>query len=140
MAMMARMRPRFVLTLVALCMAASGFAGQEIDVEGAIDLALRQNRSLKLAVLTLEGREVALDSARTAFAISIHKSQGSEYPHVHVVLPPDPEHRILSRQLLYTALSRARHSIHLYASDAVLEASLQRRISRVGGLQARLAG
>lgn len=71
MAMMARMRPRFVLTLVALCMAASGFAGQEIDVEGAIDLALRQNRSLKLAVLTLEGREVALDSARTAFAVSI---------------------------------------------------------------------
>lgn len=81
-----------------------------------------------------------LPHCESAFAISIHKSQGSEYPHVHVVLPPDPEHRILSRQLLYTALSRARHSIHLYASDAVLEASLQRRISRVGGLQARLAG
>ena len=85
-------------------------------------------------------RFAALDlpHCESAFAISIHKSQGSEYPQVHVLLPPDPEHRILSRQLLYTALSRARQSVHLYASEAALRAALERRISREGGLRERL--
>ncbi|MEZ5456651.1 MAG: exodeoxyribonuclease V subunit alpha [Lysobacteraceae bacterium] len=79
-----------------------------------------------------------LPHCESAFAISIHKSQGSEYPQVHVVLPPDPEHRILSRQLLYTALSRARQSVHLYAGEAALRAALERRITREGGLRERL--
>ena len=85
-------------------------------------------------------RFAALDlpHCESAFAISIHKSQGSEYPHIHVLLPPDPEHRILSRQLLYTALSRARQAVHLYASEATLAAALERRITREGGLRERL--
>lgn len=85
-------------------------------------------------------RFAALDlpHCESAFAISIHKSQGSEYPHIHVLLPPDPEHRILSRQLLYTAVSRARQSVHLYASEAALAAALERRITREGGLRERL--
>jgi exodeoxyribonuclease V alpha subunit len=75
-----------------------------------------------------------------AWAITIHKSQGSEYAHAAVLLPPDPEHRILSRQLLYTALSRARHSVEIWGPRASLENALAKRIERAGGLVSRLRG
>jgi exodeoxyribonuclease V alpha subunit len=74
-----------------------------------------------------------------AFAITIHKSQGSEYDEVAVLLPPDPDSRILSRQLLYTGLSRARQSALLWSSEAALEAALARPVRRAGGLADRLA-
>src|SRR5690606_7758333 len=73
-----------------------------------------------------------------AFAITIHKSQGSEYAHAAVLLPPDPDHRILSRQLLYTGLSRAKSDVELWATDAALEAALAHPVHRAGGLAARL--
>jgi exodeoxyribonuclease V alpha subunit len=75
-----------------------------------------------------------------AFAITIHKSQGSEYDEVVVLLPPDPDSRILSRQLLYTGLSRARQTALLWSSEAALEAALARPVRRAGGLADRLAG
>jgi exodeoxyribonuclease V alpha subunit len=81
----------------------------------------------------------ALPPHEPAFAITVHKSQGSEYAHVAVLLPPDPAHRILSRQLLYTAVSRARERIELWSSDAALQAALDRPVERSGGLAARLA-
>ncbi len=74
-----------------------------------------------------------------AFAITIHKSQGSEYDRVAVVLPAIAEHRILSRQLLYTALSRAKREIEIWGSDAVVQAALAQVAKRHGGLAARLA-
>jgi exodeoxyribonuclease V alpha subunit len=75
----------------------------------------------------------------SAFAITIHKSQGSEYERAAVLLPPDSENRILSRQLLYTAVSRARHGVELWAAPAALETALRRPIARQGGLRDRLA-
>jgi len=80
----------------------------------------------------------ALPAHAPAWAITIHKSQGSEYRNVAVLLPPDPEHRILSRQLLYTALSRARHSVEICGPRASLDNALARRIERASGLVARL--
>jgi exodeoxyribonuclease V alpha subunit len=74
-----------------------------------------------------------------AFAITIHKSQGSEYAEVAVLLPPDPAHRILSRQLLYTGLSRARQSVQLWAAESAVEAALAQPAQRAGGLADRLA-
>lgn len=74
-----------------------------------------------------------------AFALTIHKSQGSEYAQVAVLLPPDPEHRILSRQLLYTAVSRARQSLQLWADEAVIAATLSRGLARAGALADKLA-
>ena len=73
-----------------------------------------------------------------AFAITIHKSQGSEYDRVAVVLPLTADHRILSRQLLYTALSRARREIEIWGSDGVLDAALRQVATRHGGLASRL--
>jgi exodeoxyribonuclease V alpha subunit len=73
-----------------------------------------------------------------AFALSVHKSQGSEYKHVALLLPPEPEHPILSRPLLYTGATRARSSLELWASEAALAAALTRPAQRASGLRARL--
>ena len=74
------------------------------------------------------------------YALTIHKSQGSEYDHVAVLLPPDAGHLILSRQLLYTGVSRARRTLEIWSSDASLDAALARLSARDGGLRRRLAG
>ncbi|HEU4665572.1 MAG TPA: exodeoxyribonuclease V subunit alpha [Dokdonella sp.] len=81
-----------------------------------------------------------LPPCETAWAITIHRSQGSEYDDVAVVLPPDPEHRLLSRELVYTAISRARRRAELWTTPAALEAAVARRVERLGGLRARLGG
>ena len=73
-----------------------------------------------------------------ACAITIHKSQGSEYEHVAVLLPPDADSPVLSRELLYTALSRARRSVELWAGEDALRAALSRPVRRAGGLRERL--
>jgi exodeoxyribonuclease V alpha subunit len=74
------------------------------------------------------------------FAITVHKSQGSEYDLATVLLPPDPEHRLLSRQLLYTGLSRAKRRVELWGTPEAVEAALAQPVQRAGGLAARLAG
>lgn len=73
-----------------------------------------------------------------AYAMTVHKSQGSEYGHVAVLLPPDAGNRILSRQLLYTAVSRARLGVEIWSSAASLDGALQRPSLRAGGLRQRL--
>ena len=73
-----------------------------------------------------------------AYAITIHKSQGSEYDSVGVLLPSDPDSPILSRELVYTALSRARRHAELWCTEAALAAALARPIRRAGGLRERL--
>ncbi|MBZ0223292.1 MAG: exodeoxyribonuclease V subunit alpha [Dokdonella sp.] len=80
----------------------------------------------------------SLPAHESAFALTIHKSQGSEYAQVAVLLPPDATHRILSRQLLYTAVSRARQSLEIWSASAVLEAAVRTEAQRSGGLFDRL--
>lgn len=80
-----------------------------------------------------------LPAHETAFAITIHKSQGSEYRHAAVLLPPDAEHRILSRQLLYTGVSRAKQSVEIWSTPVALQAALSMDVRRSGGLQGRIA-
>ena len=79
-----------------------------------------------------------LPAHEPAFAITIHKSQGSEYEQVAVLLAATPSSPILSRQLLYTAASRAKRGLSLWAGDEVLGAALARPLARSGGLQAKL--
>jgi len=73
------------------------------------------------------------------FAITVHKSQGSEYERAAVLLPPDPQHRILSRQLLYTGLSRAKRDVELWSAPDAVAAALARPVQRASGLAVRLA-
>lgn len=72
------------------------------------------------------------------FALSVHKSQGSEYGEVALLLPPDAEHPILGRALLYTGATRARRALSLWSTEAALHTALSRATQRVSGLAARL--
>ena len=74
-----------------------------------------------------------------AFAVTIHKSQGSEYDQVAVLLPPEAENRILSRQLLYTGVSRAKKKVEIWASEVSLQAALDTPVQRMGSLATKLA-
>ncbi|MBS0193797.1 MAG: exodeoxyribonuclease V subunit alpha [Proteobacteria bacterium] len=80
----------------------------------------------------------ALLAHESAFAITVHRSQGSEYAHVAVLLPPTADSPILTRQLLYTALSRARQRIELWCTQGSLDAALQNSVRRAGGLAERM--
>jgi exodeoxyribonuclease V alpha subunit len=75
--------------------------------------------------------------AETVWALTIHKSQGSEYDEVVVSLP-GPDSPILTRELVYTAVTRAWRSVTLVAPDGSLQAALSRRVARSSGLTARL--
>ena len=79
----------------------------------------------------------ALPAHDSAFATTVHKAQGSEYDAAWLLLPP-ADARPLSRELLYTAITRARSELHLCAGEAGLRAALSRRAARVSGLRARL--
>ncbi len=74
-----------------------------------------------------------------AFAMTVHKAQGSEFDSVWLQLPRQ-DARPLSRELLYTALTRARRELHVCAEETVLRATLARHAHRVSGLERRLAG
>lgn len=74
-----------------------------------------------------------------AFALTVHRSQGSEYERVAVLLPPEGGERLLTRQLLYTAMTRARSAVELWASPARLQRALATPLRRCGGLDQRLA-
>lgn len=79
----------------------------------------------------------ALPAHGGAFATTVHKAQGSEFDDVWLLLPAQ-DARSASRELLYTAVTRARRSVHVCASDAVLRAALARHAQRISGLAARL--
>lgn len=72
----------------------------------------------------------------TAWAMTVHKSQGSEFDCVLLVLPEDPEAAggILSRELVYTGLTRARRRVDLVATEAVLRSALAKSSRRESGL------
>lgn len=79
-----------------------------------------------------------IDSLESAFAMTIHKSQGSEFDHVIVVLPPSTS-RLASRELLYTAVTRARSKITVVGSAEMVTAAVARPVKRATGLAAELA-
>ncbi len=80
----------------------------------------------------------AMPANETAFAMTIHKSQGSQFGHVYLVLPDEPS-PLLTRELVYTGISRAKSSLTLCCSREVLESALVRRVARASGLGDRLA-
>jgi len=78
-----------------------------------------------------------LPACETVFAMTVHKSQGSEFDQVHLLLPPTPN-PVITRELVYTAVSRARHRLVLCASEPALTAALMQRTQRDSGLRDRL--
>ena len=75
----------------------------------------------------------------TAYAMTIHKSQGSEFERVFVVLPDGPS-ALLSRELIYTAITRARKEVLLLGGEETITSGIEKRIERASGLQNALWG
>ena len=80
---------------------------------------------------------VRLPDHETAFAMTVHKSQGSEFDEILIMLPPE-KNRILTRELLYTAVTRARKRLSIVANSRVLAATIETSTRRVSGLLGRL--
>ena len=74
-----------------------------------------------------------LPAHETVFAMTIHKSQGSEFGAVLLILPDD-DAPILTRELIYTGLTRARDHVEIWSPESVLRAALSKRASRTSGL------
>ena len=78
-----------------------------------------------------------LADTTSAWALTVHKAQGSEFDHVVLVLPPDADSPILTRELLYTGITRARQRLTLVlpGGEATLRAALRRRTERDSALR-----
>jgi exodeoxyribonuclease V alpha subunit len=80
-----------------------------------------------------------LAAIETVYAMTIHKSQGSQFD-TAVVLLPGPTSRILTRELLYTAATRARKELILVGTEETIRAAVTRPVARASGLRWRLWG
>lgn len=82
--------------------------------------------------------DVLAEEISAAYAVTVHKSQGAEYDHVALWLPR-AEHPLLTRELLYTAMTRARKSVTVLGSREAVAAGCSRVLERVTGIPSRLA-
>ena len=80
-----------------------------------------------------------LPAHESAYALTVHKSQGSEFEDVLLILPPQPN-PLLTRELIYTAITRARDGVTVWGSAATLTAAIGRRLERDSGLADRVRG
>ncbi len=87
----------------------------------------------------LEVSPSRLEAVDTVYAMTVHKSQGSQFEAAAVLLPP-PASPILTRELLYTAVTRAREQLILAGSEATIRAAVGRPVARASGLRERLWG
>ncbi|HQF53507.1 MAG TPA: exodeoxyribonuclease V subunit alpha [Fibrobacteria bacterium] len=99
--------------------------------------ALRDDRLV--AVFRKPGGEIALpveqlDGLESAWAITVHKSQGSEFDEILFVLP-DRDTPVLTRQILYTALSRARRAVLVHGDPRLADRAVSRSADRPGRLR-----
>jgi len=79
-----------------------------------------------------------LNSYDTVFAMTIHKSQGSEFNDVVVILPEKRARKLLTRELLYTAVTRARKSVLIQSTEEVLQQCITQKVSRASGITERI--
>ena len=80
-----------------------------------------------------------LGDVETMHAMTIHKAQGSQAEEITVLLP-DEDSPLLTRELFYTAVTRAEKRVRVVGSEAVIRAAVERRVVRASGLQQRLLG
>jgi len=78
----------------------------------------------------------ALPPHEGAFALTVHKAQGSEFERVALVLGADTP--VLTRELLYTGITRARERVDIYGDEGLLRTGIARRTQRWNGLADRL--
>jgi exodeoxyribonuclease V alpha subunit len=139
---------------VTLAVGAQWFAGRPVMVtrndyalglfNGDIGIALPgAGGALRVYFRTGDGALRAVSPAAlpphdTAFALTVHKSQGSEFQHA-VLMLPSVFSRVLSRELVYTAITRARERVEVIGARAVLAQAIATPTQRDSGLAARIA-
>ena len=114
---------------------------------GDIGITLPDPKRLQvLRVYFLEGEQVKsvlasrLQAVETAFAMTVHKSQGSEFLHTVLALPPKAT-QVLTRELIYTGITRARTFFTLITpNDIVLVEAITQQTQRASGLEKGLHG
>lgn len=138
---------------VTLAVGAQWFAGRPVMVtrndyalglfNGDIGIALPgAGGALRVYFRTGDGSLRAVSPAAlpphdTAFALTVHKSQGSEFEHA-VLMLPSTFSRVLSRELVYTAITRARERVEVIGARAVLAQAIATPTQRDSGLAARI--
>jgi exodeoxyribonuclease V alpha subunit len=78
-----------------------------------------------------------LPAHETAWAMTVHKAQGSEFDHVRLVLP-EADTRILTRELLYTGITRARERVSIVGTPEMVRVATERSVARSSGLVEQL--
>jgi exodeoxyribonuclease V alpha subunit len=99
--------------------------------EGGVGVAFHRGGGL----ISLSPSRLA--AVETVYAMTVHKAQGSEFRRVAVLLP-QPSSPALSRELLYTAVTRARETLFVVGSEASIRGAVSRPIARASGLTRRL--
>lgn len=99
--------------------------------KGQLEVIFDESGSRHLSVGLLPVHE-------NAFAMTIHQSQGSEFDHIAVLLPHDPQSEMCSKELFYTGVTRARQEVFLVAEPRVVKNSVNHATQRAGGLSDRL--
>ncbi|BBU27128.1 hypothetical protein BTHE68_08620 [Burkholderia sp. THE68] len=138
---------------IALALGAQWFAGRPVIVtrndyalglfNGDIGIALPgADGLLRVAFRIADGSlryvsPAALPPHDTAFALTVHKSQGSEFEHAALVLPGTFV-RVLSRELVYTAITRAKRRVDVIGSAAIFAQAVREPTRRDSGLAARM--
>ena len=102
------------------------------DAEGELKIWFEQVQG-EYRVLSLS----QLSEHKSAYAITVHKSQGSEFKHVLLILPAT-ESAVTTRELFYTGITRAAESVEIWASESQLKMTIQQKTQRVSGLKERL--
>lgn len=109
---------------------------------GDTGVTVQSAGALRVAIAGAEGvvdfATSRLADVETMHAMTIHKSQGSQADEVTVLLPPE-DSRLLTRELFYTAVTRAKTKVRVVGTEAQLRAALARRVVRATGLRQRLS-
>ncbi len=114
--------------------------GQRLS-NGDMGVTLRRPEGrLRVVLAEADRRELAptrLPDVQTVHAMTVHKSQGSQADTVSVIVPPE-DSRLLTRELLYTAVTRAQRTVRVIGTEAAVRAAVGRKVQRASGLARRL--
>ena len=105
----------------------------KVEIQGKIETKEQAGHLLKNKYykMLLPSRLPKYDAV---YAMTIHKTQGSEFEHVAIVLPKQAEHQLLSRELLYTGITRAKTKITIVSNKQTWQFGVKTAIKRYSGL------
>lgn len=109
----------------------TGVAVADGDADGRLSAAFERRGEV------VKFRPTRLSAVDTVYAMTIHKAQGSQFDTAAVLLPPSSS-RILTRELLYTAITRAKEKLVLVGTEDAIKTAVERPVARASGLRDRL--